>query len=113
MLNLKVDEAYAFDYLSILEIKKDKIKTSFENWSDCFNDLKNQVGHISFNEIIQSDEYKSMIDANLNTFNAVEKARYGEISAKEVDDLNMKRYEAKVRLQNKFFPTKKITEIKS
>ena len=39
----------------------------------------------------------------METFDAVEKARYGSISAKEVDELNMKRYYSKVALQKKFF----------
>jgi hypothetical protein len=113
MLNLKVDEAYAFDYLSILEIKKNKTKNNFNNWINCFNDLKNQLDHQLFDEIIKSEEYKCMIAANSNTFDAVEKARYGQISAKEVDDYNMKRYKVKIKLQNKFFPTKKVTETKT
>jgi len=54
-----------------------------------------------------------LVDVNLTTFEAVEKARYGEISAKEVDDLNMKRYHCKITLQNKFFPSTKVTEFKS
>jgi hypothetical protein len=113
MLNLKVDEAYAFDYLSILEIKKNKIKDNFNNWINCFDNLKNQLDHQLFDEIIKSEEYKLMIIANSNTFDAVEKARYGQISAKEVDELNMERYNAKIKFQNKFFATKKITETKS
>lgn len=113
MINLKVDESYAFDYLSILEVKKNKTNSGIENWSFCFNFLKNQIEENLFNQIINSNEYKDMINANLNTFDAVEKARYGLISAKEVDDWNMKRYEAKVKFQNKFFPSKKITEIKT
>lgn len=113
MINLKVDESYAFDYLSILEVKKNKTNNGIENWSFCFNFLKNQTEENLFNQIINSNEYKDMINANLNTFDAVEKARYGLISAKEVDDWNMKRYEAKVKFQNKFFPSKKITEIKT
>ena len=53
-----------------------------------------------------------MIAINQKTFDAVEKARYGEISAKEVDSANMERYYAKVNLQNKFF-SNKVTEQKT
>jgi hypothetical protein len=44
-----------------------------------------------------------MIEANQITFDAVEKARYGEITAKEVDQANMLRYQKKCELQKKFF----------
>jgi len=40
-------------------------------------------------------------------------SHYGNISAKEVDNSNMERFYAKVKLQNRFFPNSKITEIKS
>ena len=44
-----------------------------------------------------------MVEVNKKTFNAVEKARYGDISAKEVDNCNMERYNAKKDFQNTFF----------
>ena len=64
-------------------------------------------------EILSSYEFKNLFNANYEIFDAVEKCRYGQISAKEVDDLNMKRYHCKVALQNKFFPSIEITEVKS
>ena len=33
MISLKVDEAYAFDYLSILEVKKQKSSISNDAWA--------------------------------------------------------------------------------
>jgi len=63
-------------------------------------------------EIIHSKEYQHMIQANQITFDAVEKARYGSITAKEVDDANMLRYNKKCELQKKFFNSK-IKEFKS
>jgi hypothetical protein len=115
MLNIQVDEGYAFDYLSILEVKNKKLKTevSFLNYQNCLFFLKNQLSENLFNSIISSEEYNNLIDANTKTFDAVDKARYGQISAKEVDDLNMLRYTYKVKLQNKFFPFSKITEKKN
>lgn len=110
MINLEVDEAYAFDYLSILFIKKNKSKECYETWSSCYNHISNQV--LNFLDIINSIEYNNLLEANLITFNAVEKARYGNISAKEVDEANMLRYQRKIELQNKFFPSK-VKEFKS
>lgn len=112
MINICVDEAYAFDFLSILEIKRNYSDQAMVNWHNCFNYLKAQLKADLFNEIINSKEYLDMISINNKTFDAVERARYGEISAKEVDDANMKRYYAKVALQNKFF-NDKITEYKT
>jgi hypothetical protein len=114
-MNLRVDEGYAFDYLSILYIKN-KQKPSdqnLKNWQDCFFYLKNQIDNKLWDEIIESNEMKSIIQANQKTFEAVEKARYGKISAKKVDNCNMERYISKIKLQNKFFPNSKVIEKKS
>jgi hypothetical protein len=103
MINLKVDEAYAFDYLSILEIKKDLNGLCNSNWENCFAFIENQIGKDKMFQIINSIEYHSMVQTNKLTFDAVEKARYGSISAKEVDDANMLRHKRKLELQTKFF----------
>lgn len=103
MINLQVDECFAFDYLSILEIKNSFSKNHKESYLNCCNNLKQQLGD-KFSIIINSKEYKNLLFANNKTFDAVEKARYGgDITAKEVDDCNMERYHAKVALQKEFF----------
>lgn len=115
-MKINVDEGYAFDYLSILHTKhaQNPSDENFKKWKDCYDYLNNQIDDIQFwNEIIRSEEIKKIDEANKKTFEAVEKARYGEISAKEVDACNMQRYHAKVEFQNKFFPNSKIIEIKS
>jgi len=104
MINLNVDEAYAFDYLSILDIKKNINQNCHKMWSNSFNFIKNQIGEEKMNEIINSKEYKNMIETNQLTFDAVEKARFGkQITAKEVDDANMLRHKRKLELQTRFF----------
>ena len=110
MIHLKVDEAYAFDYLSILYLKKDKSKECFQAWKDCYRHLTFQVPH--FLTIIVSDEYQNLLEANKITFDAVEKARYGNITAKEVDEANLLRHKRKMELQNKFF-NQKLMEYKT
>lgn len=113
MINLPVDEGYAYDVLAISEVKCiKKINSSKENFNLLFESLKNQVGNLH-EEIINSVEYAELLSVNLETFDAVERARYGEISAKEVDNLNMKRFYSKIKLQNKFFPNSKLLEVKS
>jgi hypothetical protein len=115
MLKIQVDEGYAYDYLAILHVKNLKFNTQSSNqiYADCFDFLKNQIDEKIHFSIIESQEYLNLIDSNMKTFEAVNKARYGEISAKQVDDLNMLRYKYKVELQNKFFSDSKITEKKS
>ena len=105
MININVDEGYAFDFLSILQVKHETIdsKELEERFTECKNYISKQIGSTLFSEIINSKEYKNCYLANLKTFEAVEKSRYGEISAKEVDTCNMIRYEAKVKLQKCFF----------
>ena len=112
MINICVDEAYAFDFLSVLEIKKNRSEQAMINWHNCFNYLKAQLPNDLFVLIINSNEYRDMVAVNQKTFDAVEKARYGQITAKEVDDANMERHYAKIDLQNKFF-SNKITEYKT
>jgi hypothetical protein len=112
MINICVDEGYAFDFLSILEIKKNRSDQAMQSWHNCFNYLKAQLPNDLFILIINSQEYIKMVAINQKTFDAVEKARYGEITAKEVDSANMERYYAKVNLQNKFF-SNKVTEQKT
>jgi hypothetical protein len=113
MIFLPVDEGYAYDVLAICKVKCIKqLPNSEKNYFVIEDEIKKQIG-IIHDEILISLEYFNLINANLNTFDAVEKARYGEISAKEVDDLNMERFHCKKKLQKKFFPDLEYTEIKS
>jgi hypothetical protein len=115
-MKINVDEGYAFDYLSILHTKhiQNPSDENFKKWQDCYDFLNSQINDAYlWTKIIESEEIKFIDKANKKTFEAVERARYGEISAKEVDECNMQRYHAKIKFQNKFFPNSKIIEIKS
>ena len=107
MITIDAEEAMAFDCLAILEVKCEKFpnnEVTKNSWWDCFDNIKEQLGDKVFYEVYASKEYKSLKDANILTFDAVEKARHdGDVTAKEVDDCNIKRYEAKKALQKKFF----------
>jgi hypothetical protein len=102
MINLNVDEAYAFDYLSILEIKKEKSSNNTQ-WLDCWLYLQNQFESQKWLSMIHSEEYKNMIKANLLTFDAVDKAKNNEVTAQHVDYCNYQRHTAKQNFQKKFF----------
>jgi hypothetical protein len=112
MINIRTDEGYAFDYLAILEVKKNLLQQE-DNWINCFNFLKSQFDENIWNIIINSKEYNQLVDVNTKTFHAVNQARYGDISAKEVDNCNMERYLAKQNFQLKFFPFAPTTEYKN
>jgi hypothetical protein len=103
MINLLVDEAYAFDYLSILEIKKEKSFINNKSWLDCLLYLQQQFDEDKWLSMINSQEYKSMMKANLLTFEAVDKAKNNEVTAQYVDYCNYQRHSAKQDFQKKFF----------
>jgi hypothetical protein len=113
MMHITTDEGFAFDYLAILEVKMFKMGGTDVYIERCKNSFQSQIGLIKFREVYHSPEYKELYDANIETFDAVEKARYGEISAKEVDNCNMRRYNAKVALREKFFRAHEQIEKKS
>lgn len=115
MITILVDEGYAYDYLAILAVKHEKINNNktIEARDLCSEHLLDQINEEKHLEILSSQEFKNLFNANYEIFEAVEKSRYGQISAKEVDNLNMKRYHCKVALQNKFFPSIEVTELKS
>ena len=111
MLNLKVDEAYAFDYLSILEVKKQKSSISNDAWAKCYAYLQNQFDNEKWLHMMHSKEYEKMIKANELTFDAVDKAKNNEVTAQHVDSCNYQRHIAKQNFQKKFF-TSDLSELK-
>ena len=84
-----------------------------KNWSNCFNFLKSQFDDNIWTIMINSSEYHQSVEVNTKTFHAVNQARYGDISAKEVDNCNMERYLAKQNFQLRFFPFATTTEYKT
>jgi hypothetical protein len=104
MINLLVDEAYAFDFLSIFYIKRNNSPFNKKAWKECEKYIKDQIPN-KFNSIIKSKEYKALLEANIKTFNAVDKAKKDLVKASYVDECNYERYLAKKGLQEKFFST--------
>ena len=111
MVNLLVDEAFAFDYLAILKLKADKGYMDKDATWDSFNYVKEQVGEKLFNKIIKSDQFKNLYDANSVTFDAVDAAKEDKMLASEVDKTNYFRMVAKKELQRHFFNTE-LQEVK-
>jgi len=111
MITLLVDEAYAFDYLSILEVKRGKSSNNNQAWLNCWSHLQNQFESEKWLSMIYSEEYKNMVKANLLTFEAVDKAKNDEVTARYVDYCNYQRHIAKENFQKKFFNTN-LSELK-
>ena len=111
MISIEVDEAYAFDYLSILQVKKQKSYLSNDTWRKCYMHLQNQFDPEKWLLMINSDEYKNMIKANELTFDAVDKAKNNGVTAQHVDYCNYQRHAAKQNFQKKFF-TSDLSELK-
>lgn len=103
MIFLPVDEAYAFDYLSILHIKFVKGGITKDTFQIAEEHISRQVGDYRYLKIIGSKEYRDLVDANIETFEAVDKAKTNEVTAKYVDDCNYKRMVCKRKLHEKFF----------
>ena len=113
MINLLVDEAYALDYLAILYVKQQKSPSvdKIETYTTCYRLLSQQL--CNFSEIINSVEYKNLVNSNKYTFELIDKLRKNQtVSAKEIDDANIDRYTQKVNLQKEFFPNSPIKETK-
>lgn len=102
MITLSVDEAYAFDFLSILEVKINTVG-DYVSYEKCLEELKKQLGE-KVTEIVQSKEYYDMVYINRKIYNMVDRIRAGEpISGKEVDAANTERFVIKKELQKRFF----------
>jgi len=107
MINLKVDEAYAFDFLSILEIKKQNSEKDINNFISTSNLISDQIGQEKFNNIIRSSCYKDLVCTNKRIYDTIDLIRSNaiELDAKVIDDANTERYNLKKQLQSVFFNT--------
>ena len=103
MILIEIDEAEAFDRLSILQIKLGITPNAFENFKKLHASIKDQVGAEMMMKVMNSDEYVELANANVDIFNAVDPANIGDYSAFCVHSLNMKRFDKKRALQKAFF----------
>ena len=111
MITINVDEAYALDYYSILELKYKMNFISKDILDITKKDLLSQIGENRLKEIFSSKEYKELQESNKITFEAVDQAKTDECLASYVDKCNYKRMLAKKSIQEKFFKLN-LTEAK-
>ena len=114
MVTIEVDEAFAFDFLSIAKVKVNK-KLNGANEQFIFHrdNLQFQVG-IKFSDIVESEEYSNLVRLNEKIYDKLEIVRKNPnvILASEIDELNTERYNTKKKLQFKFF-NEDVKEVKS
>jgi hypothetical protein len=108
MIDICVDEAYAFDYYSIFHLKYDENHIPKSSIEIISKKITEQIGSTLFTEIINSQEYKNLYEANKKTFDAVDKAKTNQVTAQYVDQCNYGRMIAKKDLQKRFFNTELI-----
>jgi predicted transcriptional regulator len=105
MIHIEVDEAYAFDFLSILEIKKKNSEKDINNFTRISNSISDQIGKELFDIIIKSSYYQSLLCTNKRIYDTIDLLRSNsiELDAKVIDDANTERFKFKKQLQSEFF----------
>ncbi len=120
MISIKVDEAYAFDMLAILQIKSTKSAQSLEDYEEFLEQINNDLGCWTANLVLQSEEYKTLLEANQKVFDLIEQVVKEQelaipddwVTAFTVHNANMERFYAKKALQKRFFKNN-LTEHKT
>ena len=105
-MKITLPEGYVFDILSIYQIKLFKFQddtTHLNNFNNLINDIKSEIGRDKMLQVMQSQEYKDLVTANVATFELVDAVKTEPCLGKEVDASNYKRFLAKKALQEKWF----------
>lgn len=111
MILIEVDEAAAFDMLSILQVKLGIAPNAFEQFKKLHASIKEQIGAELMHQIMHSDEYMDLVNANVSVFNDLSPENITKLSALDVHQDNLVRFQCKRLLQEKFFDNN-ITEEK-
>ena len=117
MIKVSVDEAAAFDMLSILWQKSYTCDHSGLEYKALANTIMDQISIDKFEQVLISKESENLLNANKEVFELIEKITKHETQDDYTDALtvhtaNMKRFYAKRELQNKFFNSS-LTETKT
>lgn len=111
MILIPTDEADAYDRLAILYIKADQglnVEEETERLVMALRDLQP-----SFTKVTTSKEFFVLLKANQSTFDAIERAWRGVITAKRVQEINQLRFKAKQKLQRRFWKSSPLLEKKT
>jgi len=116
MIKISLDEAYVFDLLSILDLKRNKStkkednQKHIENYNNLYDEISEQITDIKMHQIIKSQEYKDLIDINTKVFDLVDLGKEQEGLTRITAMANYDRFILKNKLQKKFFknPLKEV-----
>ena len=116
MIKISLDEAYVFDLLSILDLKRNKStkkednQKHIENYNNLYDEISEQITDIKMHQIIKSQEYKDLIDINTKVFDLVDLGKEREGLTRITAMANYDRFILKNKLQKKFFqnPLKEV-----
>ena len=109
MIRISLDEAYVFDLLSILDLKKTKSQNlldaqkHIDNYNLLYQEIASQISSQKIEKIINSIEYKELLEINNKVFELVELGKQKEGLAKITVKANYERFILKNKLQEKFF----------
>lgn len=118
MIRVSVDEGYAYDMLSIMQVKIAKHGRDIGNLDNAHRlerELVEQVGATRHTDVMASDEYTGLYHTNLQLFNHIDamKARPSHPDdGMAVDRLNHQRFLSKRAVQTRFFPDSAVSERK-
>ena len=109
MIKISLDEAYVFDLLSILDLKRTKStqkkdnQKHIENYNTLYYEVSEQISDTKMKEIIESAEYKDLVDINTKVFDLVNQCQNDNGLAGITAKANYKRFILKNKLQKIFF----------
>lgn len=104
MVILKMDEAAAFDALSILYVKEQRLKRDMSQEIGAAKGLLTyQLGYDLYIEVTTSEEFEKLMNINEKIFDLVDKAQRDEVLASAVVEANNLRYQQKRIIQDRFF----------
>lgn len=117
MIHLTHSEAFAYDLLSIADIKyvKTKAETAWSNFATLRDEIVAQIGDEKHRNVVDSPEYEQLYRVNHEMYVRIDelKARGEQFGdARYIDDRVYQRYLAKQALQKAHFPEQPLTEQK-
>ncbi len=113
MITISVDEAYAFDFLSILEVKRVYLPNTNSLYELYCREIKAQTEETLFSTILASEDYKELVCINRKIYDNLELLRAGkDVAASIIDNLNSDRYRLKTSIQLTYFNSN-VSETKS
>jgi hypothetical protein len=113
MIRISIHEAAAFDMLAIQEVKWRNKVIAYADVLDTRGEIVACLGDRWVDRVTDSREYSILLGANSIVFDLVALAATDACRASDVDAANQRRYAAKRALQERFWPSNPLTEVKA